>query len=171
MKVLALTALLLSLPLPASAATPPSGDSARAAYAALTKVAGTWRSTSTKGWTEESVYVLGGKGSVLMGTSRFVTTPDEAMMTAYYLDGDRLLLTHYCEAKNQPRLMATDISPDGRRIRFTFLDATNLKSPGAGHMHNVDIHLIDDDHMTSRWSWFQDGKERWMEEVTSVRVK
>lgn len=166
----ALVTFVLLLTTPAWAAAP-TGASAREAYAALAKLTGTWRSTSTKGWTEESVYVLGGKGSVVMETSRFVDTPNDAMMTAYYLDGDRLLLTHYCEAKNQPRLLATDISENGRRIRFTFLDATNLKSPGAGHMHNVNIHLIDDDHMTSQWSWFQDGKEKWMEEITSERVK
>ena len=170
MKALFPVALMLAMSFPLTG-DPANGESSRAAYARLQKLAGSWRSTSTKGWTEESTYTLAGKGSTVMETSRFVDTPDQSMMTAFYLDGDRLLLTHFCEAKNQPRMVATDISPDGRKIRFTFLDATNLKSPGAGHMHNADFHLIDDDNMTSRWSWFQDGQEKWMEEVTSKRVR
>ncbi|MBK5258282.1 MAG: hypothetical protein JJE51_01695 [Thermoanaerobaculia bacterium] len=169
-KILVMAAVLTSTSIPLEAAVP-SGASARLAYSTLAKLAGSWRSTSTKGWTEEASYVIGGKGSVVMEISRFVDTPKDSMMTAFYLDGERLLLTHFCEAKNQPRLHATEISEDGRRIRFTFLDATNLKSPGAGHMHDAEFHLIDDDHMTSRWSWFQDGTEKWMEEITSERVK
>ncbi len=170
MKMTRSLVLLLAFSIPL-AAGPPNGEAARTAYERFTRLAGTWRSTSTKGWTEEAVFTLAGKGSTVMETSRFVDTPNDSMMTAFYLDGDRLMLTHYCEAKNQPRMVASEISEDGRKIRFTFLDATNLKSPGAGHMHNAEFHLVDDDHMTSRWSWFQDGKETWMEEITSERVK
>ncbi len=168
--LLTLAALLL-VPMHDVEAAGPSGETARAAYTHLTKLAGTWRSTSTKGWTEESVYVLAGKGSAVVETSRFVDTPADSMVTTFYLDGDRLMLTHYCEAKNQPRLLATEISDDGRKIRFTFLDATNLASPQAGHMHEAEFHLIDDDEMTSRWSWYQGGKEQWMEEIRSKRIR
>jgi hypothetical protein len=162
---------LLFIPLDQAQASGPDRNAARAAYSHIQKLAGTWRSTSTKGWTEESVIVLAGKGSAVVETSRFVDTPEDSMVTTFYLDGDRLMLTHYCEAGNQPRMVATEISTDGRRIRFTFLDATNLRSPDAGHMHEAELHLIDGDRMTSRWSWHQGGKEKWMEEITSQRKK
>ena len=41
--------------------------------------------------------------------------PGEEMMTAFYLDGGRLMLTHYCVARNYPRLVATAASDAAAR--------------------------------------------------------
>jgi hypothetical protein len=146
-------------------------DPAHLAYQNFVALAGTWHNESTKGWTEEATFTVVGKGSAVLEVSRFADTPDDAMATAVYLDRDRLLLTHYCEAKNQPRLVASEISPDGRAVTFTFLDATNLARPGAGHMHAVKYRFIDANHFVSQWTWYQDGKEQWMEQITHRRVR
>ena len=62
---------------------------------------------------------------------------DHDMISMINLDGpDRLLLTHYCAAGNQPR-MAPHVSPDGKTITFTYVDATNLATPDAGHMQKM----------------------------------
>ena len=87
------------------------------------------------------------------------------------MDGDRLLLTHYCVAKNQPRLMATEFSANGDTVTFTFLDGTGMKSRDVGHMDKVRMVFLDDDHFTSQWTWYQTGKEDWMEEILNERVK
>jgi hypothetical protein len=142
------------------------GDQAKAAFAALKKLAGEWRGKSTKGWTEKIDFQVIAGGSVLMDRS-FGAHPDEWMATMIHMDGDRLLLTHYCIAKNQPRLVATKAT--GSEITFEFLDATNLKSRDQGHMDKVVIKLDGDDRFTSRWTWFQDGKESWMEEIEHRR--
>ena len=63
----------------------------------------------------------------------------EDMITMFNLDGDRLLMTHYCACGNQPRMVAS-ASPDGKTITFDFLDATNLATPDAGHMNRL-VHL------------------------------
>jgi hypothetical protein len=109
-------------------------------------------------------------GSVVVETS-FDAHPNETMMTMYHVDGDRLLLTHYCIAKNQPRLLATSFSDDGKSITFTFLDGTNLISRNRGHMDKVVYRFIDDNHITSRWTWYQDGEEKWLEEIHYERIK
>ncbi len=32
-------------------------------------------------------------------------------------------------------------------------------------------HLVDADHFSSRWTWYEGGTERWMEEITFERIK
>jgi hypothetical protein len=48
------------------------------------------------------------------------------MVSMYHLDGARLLLTHYCMAKNQPRMQLALCGPATGELRFEFLDAKNL---------------------------------------------
>jgi hypothetical protein len=143
---------------------------ARAAFERFKKLEGRWRGRSTKRWEEEITYKTIAHGSVVVGTS-FDAHPNETMMTMFHLDGDRLMLTHYCVARNQPRLVATSFADGGSTVTFTFLDGTNLTSRDRGHMDKVVFRFLDDDHITSRWTWYQDGKERWLEEIRSERIK
>jgi hypothetical protein len=84
--------------------------------------------------------------------------PDDPI-TLFHLDGDRLLLTHYCDAGNQPRMVAT-ISPDGKTIVFNFLESTNLLSSQMGHMQRVTFTFVDSDHHTEKWEFaMADGKQ------------
>jgi len=55
------------------------------------------------------------------------------MISVYHLDGDRLILTHYCEVGNQPRMQATSFDPKSNEIDFNFLDATNMPIPTPTH--------------------------------------
>jgi len=75
-----------------------------------------------------------------------------------HVDGNRLVLTHYCSAGNQPRMKATT-SPDGRTITFNFFDAANLKTSSEGHMERVVIKLLSPDHHTEEWIFVEDGRE------------
>ncbi len=93
------------------------------------------------------------------------------MMTMYHLDGERLMLTHYCVAKNQPRLVATSFGDGGKTVTFSFIDGGNLPSRDRGHMDKAVFRFIDDNHTTSQWTWYQDGRERWMEEIQLERVQ
>ena len=145
-----------------------SGVEAKTAFERLKTLAGEWRGKSTKGWTEKIQYDVIAGGSVLMERS-FGAHPNEWMTTMIHLDGDRLLLTHYCIAQNQPRLVATKVSGDGSQITFEFLDGTNLKSRDQGHMDKVVFNVLSKDRFTAKWSWYQDGKESWMEEIEHRR--
>jgi hypothetical protein len=144
---------------------------ARAAFERFKALAGEWDGRSTAGWSGVATYSVIGRGSAVLSSSTHSAHPgdDESMATVYHLDGDRLLLTHYCVAKNQPRLAATKIDEGGRRIEFTFLDGTNLPSRNAGHMDRAVFEFHDHTRFTSRWTWYQDGQEKWMEEIVYTR--
>ncbi|HWD37580.1 MAG TPA: hypothetical protein VG944_01915 [Fimbriimonas sp.] len=126
---------------------------------------GGWHGESKSGMKEDLDIKLIAGDAVLMETSNL------GMVTMYHLDGERLLLTHYCMAKNQPRLLASEASDDGKTVTFTFLDGTNMKSRNVGHMDKVVFEFIDKDTYRSKWTWYQDGKERWMEDFTYRRIK
>lgn len=91
----------------------------------------------------------------------------------FHLDGDRLLLTHYCVARNQPRLVATEFADtdSGQVVVFSFLDITGAKSRDNGHMDKCRLTFVDDDHTKVQWTWYQDGQESWMEEILQKRVE
>lgn len=144
---------------------------AAAAFERFKSLEGTWRGKSTKGWEERVVYKTIAAGSCVMETS-FDAHPNEMMVTMVHLDGGRLLLTHYCVAKNQPRLMATDFGTDGGTITFTYLDGTGMENGrDTGHMDKVVFVFKNADEFTSRWTWYENGTENWLEEIVHMRVK
>lgn len=70
--------------------------------------------------------------------------------TMIVIDGDRLLLTHFCDADNRPRMIGR-LLPDGKAIDFEFLDVSgNLQY---GHMEHVKFTVVDSDHHTEDWTW------------------
>ena len=175
-RVLPLTALLTTawVQQPAAAPTPAGKpvvqSRSQAAFERLKSLAGDWEGKSTKGWTEKISYQVIAGGSVLMEMSHGAH-PNEWMATMFHMDGEHLMLTHYCIAKNQPRLRATEFSEDGKTITFTFLDGTNLPSRDQGHMDKCVIRLAGTDAFTSRWTWYEKGKESWMEEIEHRRTQ
>jgi hypothetical protein len=115
---------------------------------------GTWNGKTVKGDPVEDTYRLTAGGTAVMGEDKMGS---EEMLSLFYVDGDRLLMTHFCPSGNQPRMQAT-VSPDLKTISFDFLDATNLPNPQAGHMHHAIYIFADADHYSQEWTWLQDGK-------------
>jgi len=95
-------------------------------------------------------------GSALM--SEIQAHGPENMISMFHLDNDRLMMTHYCAVGNQPRMVAS-VSPDGKTFKFSYLDATNLATPDAGHMEYAIFTLVDADHHTEEWIFEDHGKE------------
>jgi hypothetical protein len=120
----------------------------------LQSLAGTWEGKNSGGQTVRESYRVTANGSAVMNEIE----GEHNMITMFHLDGDRLLLTHYCGAANQPRMKAAPAA-GGNSVAFEFLDATNLTSPESGHMHRAVFTLVDSTHLTEEWVWRQDGKE------------
>ena len=118
-------------------------------------LAGTWEGKTAEGDAIKVLFRVTSNGSAVM--SEILVNgkkKNEDMITMFNMDGDRLLMTHYCAAGNQPRMVA-DASPDGKLITFRFLDGTNLGGPNAGHMHHVVFRMPDADHHTEQWTFMQ----------------
>jgi hypothetical protein len=127
---------------------------AQKSFEQLKSLAGEWEGKGSNGQPVEVTYRVTANGSALMSEIK----SEDDMISMFHMDGNRLLLTHYCGAGNQPRMHATS-SRDGKTITFDFLDATNLSRPQAGHMHHVVITMPDANRHTEEWTFMQDGKE------------
>ena len=147
------TASCLALLLVASCAALAAPDTPASHFDQLKKLAGTWEGKTADGKPVSITLQVVSDGSVLMELD-----PVENMVTMFHPDNDRLLMTHYCSAHNQPRMQA-EVSPDGKRFTFKFLDATNLAKPDAGHMHRMVLSIEDASHMTQQWFFIDGTKE------------
>ncbi|SPF41437.1 conserved exported hypothetical protein [Candidatus Sulfotelmatobacter kueseliae] len=140
---------------------------AQKAFTAIKSMPGTWESKAPDGRVLQVSFKVTAGGSAVM--SEILGQGPEDMITMFHLDGpQRLLMTHYCGAGNQPRMQAS-LSPDGKTISFNFIDATNLATPDAGHMQRMVLTLLDENHHTEEWTFLDHGKET--KEVFDLRRK
>jgi hypothetical protein len=122
-------------------------------FAALKGLAGQWEGTM-EGQKQTITWKLISAGSVMMEEMEH-----ESMVSMYHVDNDRLLMTHYCSAQNQPRMQA-EVSADGKTIAFKFIDGTNMAKPHDAHMKSMTLTIRDQNHISEQWTFLQDGKER-----------
>jgi hypothetical protein len=93
-------------------------------------------------------------GNALMHEMKGTGRPDDPI-TMMYLDENRLLLTHYCDAGNRPR-MTGKLSADGKAVEFEFLDVAG--STQYGHMHHAMFTAVDENHHTEDWTFMVGDK-------------
>ena len=134
---------------------------AQAGFDRLKTLVGEWQGAIASGQTAAASYRLVSNGSALEETLQ--VGKEETMITMYHLDRDRLMVTHYCAAGNQPRMVMTPDPNTPNVFAFKFLDVTNLSSEQSGHMRDLVVTLIDKDHFTQQWVWREKGKDDKME--------
>jgi hypothetical protein len=124
----------------------------------LKTLVGTWQAAAPKGGTLTNTIRLVSNGSAL--EEIFQSSEDDQMVTLYTADGNRLAMTHYCAAGNQPRMETLAITGAAKEFDFSFKGITNLMNLNAGHMHHLVIQIADQDHFTEQWTWRENGKDR-----------
>jgi hypothetical protein len=106
-------------------------------------------------------------GNVLMHEMKMEGRPDNPI-TMLYLDEGRLLLTHYCDAGNRPRMVG-NATPDGKSVKFDFLDVSGPMT--YGHMHEAAFTPIDGDHHVEEWTFHLPGDKHVRARFDLRRVK
>ncbi len=132
------------------------GDGAAEQFEKIKSLAGEWqgkRAMDDK--TVNVTYELVSNGSTVMETLMPADEPN--MVTMYHLNGDKLMMTHYCAVNNQPRMES--VSSEGGMVKFALKDITNLAKEEDGHMVGMSIAFKDADHITHTWTFKQEGKE------------
>lgn len=158
---------LLILAVVALAASAVAQTDVQKAFTTIKSMSGMWEGKDTGGRDVKVSFKVVSGGSAVM--SEILGEGPENMISMLHLDGpNRLLMTHYCGAGNQPR-MAAAVSADGKTITFTYVDATNLATPDAGHMQKMALTIVDDNHHIEEWTFADHGKE--MKEVFDLRRK
>ena len=154
---------------------------AQLAFARLETLAGNWKGQAALGPqpgmnapVRVSLRVTSG-GSALMhemvpeGRSDDPSRGDDDPITMVYIDGDRLILTHYCDSgKNRPRMVGK-LSLDGRAVEFDFLDVSG--GTRNGHMHHAVFTILDADHHTEDWTYMSPADKPAQAHIDLVRAK
>jgi hypothetical protein len=160
-----LAAVAATLVIVLSASLVVAESDAHKSFDLLKGLEGNWAGKNQEGQPIQVTFRQTAGGSALM--SEILGRGPENMITMFHMDGDRLLMTHYCGAGNQPRMKV--ISSDAKSVSFEFLDGTNI-GPGDGHMQHVTFTQPDADHHVEEWVFLDHGEE--MKEVfTLARVK
>ena len=123
------TSVAQTMSQPTNAAAP---SDAQKAFEKMKTLAGSWQGT-IMGIPLNLTIRLASSGTAILhegnrGAGGRPGPPDHEI-TMFYVDGDRLLATHYCDAGNRPRFEGK-LSPDGNTIEFSFLDVAGSTQGG-----------------------------------------
>ena len=80
------------------------------------------------------------------------------MINMYHMDGDDLMVTHYCAGGNQPVMRLDTAALAEGRIEFAFEGGTNLDPAVDQHIHSMSIEFNDDGSVASSWSGWSGGE-------------
>jgi hypothetical protein len=126
------------------------------AFDTLKKLKGEWQGTteSNDGPVAKVTYHVTASGSTLMETL-FPGTSHE-MISMYHIDGENLVITHYCAMGNQPRMQLSSATP--AELKFDFAGGTNLDAKKDLHIHSGRIRLLSQDRIESEWNVYEGMK-------------
>lgn len=150
--------LLLSLACVCSLPALAGESGARPTFERFKALAGEWVSAEDgemvkKGDLVARYHVTGGGTAVV--EDLFPGTPHE-MTTVYHLDGEDLVLTHYCMGGNQPRMRAK--APKDATVAFAYDGGTNIDPKKTRHMHEASFDFVSADEIRTAWVQHAEGK-------------
>ena len=108
-------------------------------------------------WTETSVeYVLTAGGTAII--ENYVDKEGRPYMTTvYHQDNNDLRATHFCGARNHPRMIARRISPEDKAVEFDFVDVTNLKTLDSYHSRELSLKILGKNSIVLTYTGLENG--------------
>lgn len=100
--------------------TPPQSD-AQKAFEKIKTLAGSWHGTIMGISIDITMRGASSGTAILHEAHGDGVRPPNHEITMFYMEGDRLFATHYCDGGNRVRLEGK-MSPEGKTIEFSFLD-------------------------------------------------
>ena len=129
---------------------------AQKAFEKMKTLAGSWHGTIMNIPIDITIRVASSRTAILHEANTDGGRPPNHEITMFYLEGDRLLATHYCDAGNQARFEGK-MSADGKTIEFSFLDVAG--STKGGLVKRLVFTMIDADHHGVEFTFIMpDGK-------------
>jgi len=120
------------------------------AFDRLASLQGEWKG-EIDGVKATLICMLTADGSALMEQFRPEKGPE--MITMFTVDGDHLIATHYCAAKNQPQMVTATITDVQKPLAFSLVRVTGMKSPDDWHNTGLTVIQEDNDHLTQEWTY------------------
>lgn len=129
---------------------------AKKAFAKLKDLSGSWQGTIMGIPINFTIRAASSGTAILHEGDTSAEGPPKHEITMFYLDGDRLLATHYCDAGNRSH-MEGKLSADGKAIEFSFLDVAG--STRGGYLRGMVFTMIDaNQHTVDATFVMPDGK-------------
>ena len=125
--------------------TPPSD--AQKAFDQMKALAGSWQGTIMNIPINVTIRLTSSGTAILHEATTGGGRPPDHEITMFYVEGDRLLATHFCDGNNRARFEGK-ASPDGKTSEFNFLDVTGNTKGGlvkrmAFTMIDANKHLVE----------------------------
>jgi hypothetical protein len=163
--LVAAAAVVLPQEMPMPNTSGPQSD-AQKAFEKLKTLAGSWEG-SIMGLSTHITIRVTSSGNAILHEATGPGRPDNPI-TMFYVDGDRLLLTHYCDAGNRPRMVGK-ISPDGKTVEFDFLDVSG--STQKGMMNHMVFTMIDANHHSEAATYMLPGNKPMVGQFVLTRTE
>ena len=155
--LVATAAVVLAQDNPPKSATAQATDSgAKKAFEKMKTLAGSWQGKVMDIPINFTIRAASSGTVILHEGDTSGKGPPKHEVTMFYVEGDRLFATHYCDAGNRSRSEGK-MAPDGKAIEFSFLDVAG--STRGGYLKDMVITMIDADHHIVAFTFVMpDGK-------------
>lgn len=136
----------------------------------LKSLEGRWEGSTTPGDPEAVVTYMVTSGGTAVVETLFPGTRRE-MMTVYHDDPNgQLVMTHYCNAGNQPLLSLVDSSGDQLRFELSPNDRT-IDVENEWHAHGLTLTVGEDGTLAHDWRYWNNGERQGGRKIELVKVE
>jgi hypothetical protein len=151
-----LICLLVAMEHGTSMAQTTSPSDAQKVFDHMKTLAGSWHGTIMGTSIDVTIRLTSSGTAILHEGNTDGGRPPNHEITMFYIDGNRLLATHYCDAGNQARFEGK-LSADGKSSEFTFLDVAG--STKGGLLKRIVFTTVDENKHVVEFTFIRpDGK-------------